>query len=76
MSNVSIQEVRFDFPRVRAALERGEVLILTYRNKPLAKLTPLVETEVPASDPALEFGLDGEDLSPMSNEEIDRAVYG
>lgn len=76
MSNVSIQDVRFDFPRVKAALERGEVLVLTYRNKPLAKLTPLVEAETPASDPALEFGLDGEDLAPMSNEEIDRAVYG
>lgn len=42
----------------------------------LDELKPLVEAEVPDSDPALEFGLHGEDLSPMSNEEIDRAVYG
>ena len=27
-------------------------------------------------DPALEVGVDAEDLSPMSNEEIDLAVYG
>ncbi len=78
MNNVSIQDVRFDFARVKRALERGEVLTLTYRNKPLARLTPLVgsQKEGAGPDPALEFGLSGEALSPMTNEEIDRTVYG
>ena len=40
----------------------------------MAKLMPVVQREEPDSDPALEVGLDGEDLLPMTNEEIDRAI--
>lgn len=76
MDNVSIQDVRFDFPRVKRALERGEELTLTYRNKPLARLMPIVVEAEKGPDPALGFGVNAEDISPMTNEEIDQAIYG
>lgn len=76
MVTVSIQEMRFEFAKIKAALERGEELMLTYRNRPLAKLLPVVEREPANFDPALSFGAQPETLSAMSNEEIDRAIYG
>jgi len=43
MATVSIQEMRFDFGKIKSALERGKELMLTYRNKPLAKMLPVTE---------------------------------
>jgi antitoxin (DNA-binding transcriptional repressor) of toxin-antitoxin stability system len=76
MVTVSIQDVRFDFARVKSSLDRGEELLLTYRNKPLAKIIPIDRAPDRSTDPALEFGSQPESLDPMSNEEIDRAIYG
>ena len=76
MVTVSIQDVRFDFQRVKSALDRGEELTLTYRNKPLAKLLPIIEKSQFVEDPALQFGAKPESLAPLSNKEIDAAIYG
>lgn len=60
MTTVSIQEVRFEFGKVRRALERGEELLLTFRNRPLARLTPVTPSREPLpSDPALSFAEHG-----------------
>lgn len=76
MITVGIQDIRFDFARVKSALERGEELMLTYRNKPLARMLPVAEKAEITDDPALEFGLVPERLEPMTNQELDRAIYG
>ena len=76
MVTVSIQEMRFDFAKVKSGLERGEEFMLTYRNRPLAKLLPVGERVSATRDPALSFADQPENLPPMSNEEIDRAIYG
>lgn len=75
MVTISIQEVRFEFARIKSGLERGEEFLLTYRNKPLAKLLPVVEPAFGAPDPALSFGLRPEEVEPMTNEEMDRMIY-
>ena len=76
MITVSIQEMRFDFAKVKSALQRGEELMLTYRNRPLAKLLPVAQKESAEPDPALSFGIHAEDIDVMTNQEIDRAIYG
>ena len=76
MITMSIQEMRFDFAKVKSALQRGEELMLTYRNRPLAKLLPVAQKEPTAPDPALSFGIHSEDIDVMTNQEIDRAIYG
>ncbi len=76
MVTVSIQEMRFEFAKVKSALLRGEELMLTYRNRPLAKLLPVADKEPNGPDPALSFGIDPEDVDEMTNQEIDRAIYG
>ena len=77
MTTVSIQEMRFEFGKVKRALDRGEELLLTFRNRPLARLSPVAPRR-PASkrDPALDFGKEAADLPIISNEEIDAAAYG
>jgi antitoxin (DNA-binding transcriptional repressor) of toxin-antitoxin stability system len=76
MGMVSIQEMRFEFAKIKAALERGEELTLTYRNRPLARLIPVGGQEQVQEDSALRFGLEAEELDPVSNEEIDGLIYG
>jgi antitoxin (DNA-binding transcriptional repressor) of toxin-antitoxin stability system len=69
--------MRFEFAKVKNALERGEELLLTFRNRPLARLSPIAPQR-PASmrDPALDFGNDAQDLPVISNPDIDAAIYG
>jgi antitoxin (DNA-binding transcriptional repressor) of toxin-antitoxin stability system len=77
MTTVSIQEMRFEFGKVRRALERGEELLLTFRNRPLARLSPVAPRQtLPEHDPALDFGEQADDLPTLTNEQIDAALYG
>ena len=65
MKRVSIQEMRFEFAGVRAALEAGEELVLTFRNRPLARLHPFASPAPAAGvDPALQFGDEAENIEP------------
>jgi len=76
MVTVSIQDMRFDFAPIKSALDEGEELMLTYRNRPLARLVPVAQRNSASPDPALSFGERTENLEPMSNEEMDRVIYG
>lgn len=77
MNSVSIQEVRFEFGKVKQALERGEELLLTFRNKPLAKISPVTLKRPPlGEDPALHFGQGADELPVLSNTDIDATIYG
>jgi antitoxin (DNA-binding transcriptional repressor) of toxin-antitoxin stability system len=77
MKTVSIQEMRFEFAGVRAALEAGEELVLTFRNRPLARLLPFASPAPAAGvDPALQFADEPERLEPLSNTQMDALIYG
>ena len=77
MTTISIQEMRFEFGKVRRALERGEELLLTFRNRPLARLSPVAPCHTSMErDPALDFAEGGENLPALTNEAIDAAIYG
>ena len=69
--------MRFEFAGVREALEAGEELILTFRNRPLARLLPFASAKPPTGiDSALQFGDEPENLEPSSNSQIDALIYG
>ena len=75
MTTVSVQEMRFEFGKVKRALERGEELLLTFRNRPLARLSPVTPPRPESErDPALDFGKDADDLPVISNADIDAAL--
>jgi antitoxin (DNA-binding transcriptional repressor) of toxin-antitoxin stability system len=77
MTTISIQEMRFKFGKVRRALERGEELLLTFRNRPLARLSPVQSPPFSTErDPALDFAEGAENLPTLTNEAIDAAIYG
>lgn len=73
-------EFRRDAPRALAAVRRGERLLLTYRGRPVARLEPVRDGRATlVEDEALlrveEFAVDGPG-GTLSNEDIDRRVYG
>jgi len=77
MKTVSIQEMRFEFAGVREALEAGEELVLTFRNRPLARLLPFASAKYPTGiDSALQFGDKSENIELLSNDQVDALIYG
>ena len=75
--SISTHEMRFEFSRVLRAVRAGRPLTLTYRNKPLAWIVPLPSQPLPATDdPIFRLHELAESIGPLTNAEIDRAVYG
>jgi len=73
-------ELRRDARRALAAVRRGERLLLTYRGKPVARIEPVTEhpRRAPEQDALLqldEYAVDGPG-GGLSNQDIDRALYG
>ena len=72
----STHEMRFQFGRVLQAVKAGRSLTLTYRNKPLARIVPLMpDDEIPAEDPVFRLHELAEALGPLTNAEMDEAIY-
>ena len=75
--SVSTHEMRFQFGRILKAMKAGRPLTLTYRNKPLARIVPFKSNAAPSKDDYI-FRLHelAEPIGPLTNAEIDAAVYG
>jgi len=75
--SISTHEMRFEFSRVLRAVQAGRSLTLTYRNEPLARIVPLTPRAAPpVDDPIFRLHELAEPIGPMTNQEIDRAIYG
>ena len=75
--SISTHEMRFEFSRVLRAVQAGRSLTLTYRNEPLARIVPLTSRTAPAADdPIFRLHELAEPIGPLTNLEIDRAIYG
>jgi len=75
--NISTHEMRFQFGRVLQAVKAGRSLTLTYRSKPLARIVPLKpHGEISADDPVFRLHELAEPLGPLTNVEMDAAIYG
>jgi prevent-host-death family protein len=74
--SISTHEMRFQFGRVLQAVRAGRSLTLTYRNKPLARIVPLeAREEISPNDPVFRLHELAEPIGPLTNAEIDAAVY-
>ena len=77
MTTVTMLEFRRHAERTIRRIQQGERLLLTYRGEPVARLEPVVPDEVREDDPIYALAdLADDDGSTLSNEEMDRAVYG
>ena len=75
--SITTHEMRFGFSRVLKAVRAGRPLTLTYRNKPLARIVPLPTQPLPAADdPIFRLHELAEPIGPLTNADIDRAIYG
>ena len=77
-SEISTNELRLKFDRVLKAVKQGRSLTLTYRNKPLARIVPVTqEYLLYEDDPMYRMYEHAEPLgTPITNEEMDRLIYG
>lgn len=77
MKTVSMLEFRRRAEAIVQQVCRGQPFILTYRGKPVARLEPIVGPAVAAADPfyRLDQLADAKGKS-LTNDEIDRTVYG
>ncbi len=74
---ISTHEMRFQFGRILQAVKAGRPLTLTYRNKPLARIVPLKSrAEISPNDSIFRLHELAEPLGPLTNSEIDAAIYG
>ena len=75
--SISTHEMRFQFGRVLQAAKAGRSLTLTYRGKPLARIVPLKpHAELSPDDPVFRLHELAEPLGPLTNAEMDVAIYG
>jgi prevent-host-death family protein len=75
--SISTHEMRFQFGRVLQAVKAGRSLTLTYRSKPLARIVPLrPNAEISADDPVFRLHELAEPIGPLTNAEMDAAIYG
>ena len=74
---VSMLELRQRAGEIVAQVRRGEKLVLTYRGRPAIRLEPLRPESASADDPFYRLAdLAGAGGKSLSNEEIDKIVYG
>jgi antitoxin (DNA-binding transcriptional repressor) of toxin-antitoxin stability system len=79
MKRMTMLEFRRDARRALAAVQRGERLLLTYRGRPVAQLSPVQASprELPEHDALRRidsFAVDGPGRK-LSNEKIDQILY-
>jgi prevent-host-death family protein len=75
--SISTHEMRFQFGRILEAVKAGRSLTLTYRNQPLARIVPLKSrAEISPDDPVFRLHELAEPLGPLTNAEMDAAIYG
>ena len=76
-ATISTHEMRFQFGRVLRAVKAGRSLTLTYRKKPLARIVPLdKEGAISARDAVFRLHELAEPIGPLTNAQIDAAIYG
>jgi len=74
---VSMLQFRKEAETVLRQVAKGRAFVLTYRGKPVARLEPLRADDIADGDPGYRlYELASETAEPLTNEEIDRIVYG
>ena len=74
---ISTNELRYQISRVLHALRAGRSLTVTYLDRPLARIVPVNAAAAPqANAPIFRLHELAEPIGPLTNAEVDRAIYG
>jgi prevent-host-death family protein len=77
MKTVTMLQFRRQADEVLRQVGKGQVFVLTYRGKPVARLEPVVAPPHAEDDPCYRLDeLASATAQPLTNAEIDRLVYG
>lgn len=77
MKTISMLEFRRDAERIVKAVSRGEHFLLSYRGKVTVHLEPVdPQLSVREDDPVYRLTDLATDGTPLSNEQIDKTIYG
>lgn len=77
MKTISMLQFRRTANAVLGALRKGESYVLTYRGKPVATLQPVRPQKTLVNDPIYTLHeIATDEAAPLTNDGIDRAVYG
>lgn len=76
MNTVSMLHLRRHALKVVRSVQRGQSAVLTYRGEPVARIVP-IDTDPRGDDRFYSLGTEADaDATPLTNQEIDEAVYG
>lgn len=75
MKEITMLELRLSAEKIIAQVQKGQRMLLTRRGKPVARLEP-IEQGPAADDPFYSIAEDAVPGESLSNEEIDRILYG
>ena len=77
MKTISMLEFRKKAESFLKQVSKGQAFVLTYRGKPVARLEPIKPKSIAADDPIFTLReIASPTAKPLTNDEIDRAVYG
>jgi prevent-host-death family protein len=76
VKTVTIVEFRNSMETTLRRVAQGESVVLTRRGRAVARLEPVVEHEVGLDDPIYSLGALAVDGESLSNEQIERELYG
>ena len=77
MKQVTLVQFRKNAETILRRIERGERLVLTRHGCPVARLEPISEASPASDDPIYRLAeLAVEGPGKMSNQEMDRIIYG
>lgn len=74
METITMVDLRQKSEQIVRQLKKGQSLNLSYRGKKIALILPIKTEPVSSDDPI--FHLSDSSMTPMSNEDIDKAIYG
>jgi len=76
VKTVTIVEFRNNMEATLRRVARGEGVLLTRRGRPVARLEPVLDRKIGLDDPIYSLGALAVDGESLSNEEIERELYG
>lgn len=78
MNTVTMLEIRKDARRIVERLQRGEAFILSYRNRNVGRIEPILDPPAaPEDDPVYRIASHAENLGEaLSAAEADQVLYG
>jgi len=76
MKRVTLLEFRKNAQATLQKVAAGQTIVLTRRGRAIARIEPLNQERIESDDPIYALGELAVDGNPLTNEQMDREIYG